>query len=251
MKAFFLALLCYWCIGHAQGRRKTPLKPLAELLLAPAGNLHSTIPGQTERERSHRTVTMQKKKKMKGRQREEGPKPFDIKDMAGISAPFGFFDPLGFSNGKSEGKIRFYRESELKHGRVAMLASIGFLVAEQFHPLFGGRIDVPSFRAVQELPQEYIPRALFVMGLVEVLSIFTFNSPFPGATPYGNELWTIRSDYEPGDFGFDPLLYKPKTPEEYKIRCTQELNNGRTAMLAMAVMVLKELITQEKLFDFS
>jgi hypothetical protein len=250
MKAYFLALLCCWGIGHAQGRSKAPLKPLAELLLGQhPGNLHSAIPGQTERARSHRTVTMQKKKKKK--QQAAPPKKFDVKDLAGVSAPFGFFDPLGFSKGKSEGKIRFYRESELKHGRVAMLASIGFLVHEQFHPMFGGRIDVPSFRAVQEINPDLVWRAGFIMGLAEIVSIFTFNSPFPGATPYGNELWTIRSDYEPGDFGFDPLLYKPKEPENYKNRCTQELNNGRLAMLAWVGMVVQELVTQEKLFDFS
>ena len=39
-------------------------------------------------------------------------------------------------------QVKFYREVELKHGRVAMLASLGFLVGEQFHPLFGGQINV-------------------------------------------------------------------------------------------------------------
>ena len=42
----------------------------------------------------------------------------------------------------AQGKIRFYREVELKHGRVAMLASLGFLVGESgFTPLFEGKID--------------------------------------------------------------------------------------------------------------
>merc|ERR1719460_851933 len=60
------------------------------------------------------------------------------------------WDPLGFCSGDvTEGKIRFYREVELKHCRVAMLAALGFPVAEQFHPLFGGDIDAPSFTAFQ------------------------------------------------------------------------------------------------------
>merc|ERR1711924_442949 len=61
--------------------------------------------------------------------------------LAGITAPMGFFDPLGFSTsltGKGAGaKLPFYREVEIKHGRIAMLASLGMLVGEQFHPLFG------------------------------------------------------------------------------------------------------------------
>lgn len=66
--------------------------------------------------------------------------PFDpvtfAKTLPGVTGPLGFFDPLNFCEGASEGKVRFYREVELKHGRVAMLAAVGFLVAEQFHPLF-------------------------------------------------------------------------------------------------------------------
>merc|ERR1711985_9805 len=65
----------------------------------------------------------------------------------------GFWDPAGFCSGDvTEGKIRFYREVELKHCRVAMLASLGFLVGERFHPLWGGDIDVPSYLAFQQTP---------------------------------------------------------------------------------------------------
>lgn len=47
-------------------------------------------------------------------------------DMVGASAPLGFFDPMGFSKGPAE-RLNAYRESELKHGRTAMLAVVGFL----------------------------------------------------------------------------------------------------------------------------
>merc|ERR1712178_114982 len=71
--------------------------------------------------------------------------------LAGITR-LGYFDPLGFSTGISGGKLLFYREVELKHGRVAMLASLGILVQEQFHPLFGGDIDVPAYIAFEQTP---------------------------------------------------------------------------------------------------
>ena len=89
---------------------------------------------------------------------EPEPPKFNVKEMAGITDPLGFFDPAGFATDASEGKIRFYREVELKHGRVAMLASLGFLVAENFHPLFGGSIDVPSYIAFQETPYAHRTR---------------------------------------------------------------------------------------------
>merc|ERR1719439_39910 len=116
---------------------------------------------------------------------------FDYKSMPGVTAPLGFFDPLNFCGEASEGKIKFYREVELKHGRVAMLASLGFLVAEQFHPLFGGTIDVPSYIAFQETPlQTFWPAVVLFISILEVFSVFSFN------TPFGGEPWTIRSDYE-------------------------------------------------------
>ena len=76
---------------------------------------------------------------------------FNVRDMPGVVAPLGFFDPLGFTEGISVGRAKFLREVEIKHGRVAMLASVGFVVGEQVHPLWGGAIDVPSYIAFQEV----------------------------------------------------------------------------------------------------
>merc|ERR1719353_756128 len=74
------------------------------------------------------------------------PRAWDIAlDMpAGVSAPFGYFDPAGLGKKVTEKRAKYFRECELKHGRVAMLAAFGFPVAEHFQPLFGGNIDVPS-----------------------------------------------------------------------------------------------------------
>merc|ERR1712118_416490 len=101
---------------------------------------------------------------------------FDVRSMPGVTAPLGFFDPLNFCGDASEGKIKFYREAEIKHGRVAMLASVGFVVGESFHPMWGGNIDVPSYIAFQETPlQSGLPAVAFLIAIHEVLSIFTFN----------------------------------------------------------------------------
>ena len=50
----------------------------------------------------------------------------------------GEFDPLGFMEGKDKLEVYRLREAELAHGRVSMLASLGFIVQEKFHPLFSG-----------------------------------------------------------------------------------------------------------------
>ena len=50
---------------------------------------------------------------------------FDPKSQVGITAPLGFFDPLGFATGCGEDQFKLYQEAETKHGRVAMLAFVG------------------------------------------------------------------------------------------------------------------------------
>ena len=47
--------------------------------------------------------------------------------LPGSLAPLGDFDPLGFSQGKSLEQMTSYREAELKHGRIAMAATLGWI----------------------------------------------------------------------------------------------------------------------------
>lgn len=52
----------------------------------------------------------------------------------------------------------------------------------------------------------------------------------------------LREDYEPGNFGFDPLGLMPKDEAGRNMRMTQELNNGRLAMLATIGVWAQELV---------
>jgi len=163
--------------------------------------------------------------------------------LAGITAPLGYFDPLGFTTYHSGGKMLFYREVELKHGRVAMLASLGLLVGEQYHPLFGGDVDVPSYIAFQQTPLEnFWPAVVAAIAIPEIFSVLQFQDPSKGET------WAMKEDHMPGDLGFDPLGLKPTDPKEFKTMQTKELNNGRLAMIAAAGMIAQEIATGQKLF---
>jgi len=169
------------------------------------------------------------------------------REMAGVTAPMDFFDPLGFTTDCSEGKLLFYREVELKHGRVCMLASLGILVGENFHPLFGGNIDAPAYVAFQQTPLEtFWPAVIAAIAIPEIFSVFSFNPPDDGGK--GFEWWTMKTDRAPGDLGFDPLGLKPSDPAEFKELQTKELNNGRLAMIAAAGMIAQELASGQKLF---
>ena len=51
-----------------------------------------------------------------------------IDDMAGSTMPFKAFDPLGLATLGSDETLAWFRAAELKHSRVAMLATTGYLV---------------------------------------------------------------------------------------------------------------------------
>ncbi|CAM9422516.1 unnamed protein product [Scytosiphon promiscuus] len=160
-------------------------------------------------------------------------------------APFGdgkIFDPLGLSDGAAPGDIKKWREAEIKHGRVAMLASLGVLVAEQFHPLFMGPDYIgPAVDHFQEITAKY-PEfwvfSLLGMAFVEYKSISTAFAEPDAVTGEGG----LKEDYSPGDLGFDPLGIKPKTEADLETMQTKELNNGRLAMIGIAGMLVQELV---------
>jgi len=169
----------------------------------------------------------------------------NAKEMPGVTAPLGFFDPLGFSTDCEAGRLLFFREVELKHGRVGMLASLGFIVGENFHPLFGGNIDVPSYIAFQQTPlQTFWIAVALAIGVLELESINSFQP----ALKSDDQIYKIRTDRVPGDLGFDPLGMKPKDDKGLLELQNKELNNGRLAMLAAAGMIAQELATGKKLF---
>jgi len=58
----------------------------------------------------------------------------------------------------------------------------------------------------------------------------------------------LRSDYTPGDIGFDPLGLKPDNFEEFSEMNTKELQHGRLAMLGIAGIVAQELVNSKEIF---
>jgi len=177
-----------------------------------------------------------------------------VTEWAGATAPFGFFDPLGLSKDVDAGRLAFYREAEIKHGRVAMLASVGFLFQEHFHFESGpfGGIDSPSYVSFEQPPLAgglWFGLALMA-GNVEYLSVDTFEPLLEGgiiAEQNEDKLFRIKADHKAGDLGFDPLGLKPTSEAELKTMATKELNNGRLAMIGMAGMVAQELVTHAKI----
>jgi hypothetical protein len=165
--------------------------------------------------------------------------------LPGSVAPLGQFDPLGFTKDKSVGDIKKLREAEVTHGRVGMLAVLGYLVGENFHPLFNGAVTGPANSHLAQV-QEIAP--FFFAALVAFILPAELGRANTGWKSPTEETFALREKYYPGDIGFDPLGLKPTSAKDFAQIQTKELNNGRLAMLAAIGMIGQELVTGKTLF---
>merc|ERR1712094_79371 len=143
-----------------------------------------------------------------------------FKDMGGAygwAAEKGLAYSFGkpFSQEKFPDLVNWVQEAEIKHARVAMLAAIGYPVAEGFHPLRGGSLNESA---------SYISD---MEGTAEEGRYYAFNEQRGVA----------------GDIGFDPLGFASKGDLR-----GEELIVGRIAMLGIFGMVAQELNTAGYLF---
>ncbi|KAL7559623.1 hypothetical protein ACA910_008384 [Epithemia clementina (nom. ined.)] len=171
--------------------------------------------------------------------------------LPGSLDPVPDFDPLNFAETADLNLMKQYREAELQHGRVAMLAVIGFLVTEEpieFHPLFeAGNKDIGP--AIRHLDEVRAVAPIFFEILAVVIGALEFNRALIGWTkPTGENKPALNEDYFPGDVGFDPLGLRPSDPTEFLELHTKELQNGRLAMLGAAGIVAQELVNGKEIF---
>jgi hypothetical protein len=151
-----------------------------------------------------------------------------LEELGGATAPAKNFDPLRLSQLGDESTLAWFRAAELKHSRVAMLATTGYLVqASGFH--FPGMLssDV-SFESLSSMNPfdawDAVPDAgkAQIIGTIFVAELQTESK----GTHYtkGGDLPQIVFP------SFDFSNVEPEIIE--KKRC-RELNNGRLAMIAI------------------
>jgi len=135
------------------------------------------------------------------------------------------FDPVGFTELFD---IRWLREAEVKHCRVAMLAFVGFLFTDFYHLPGFDYTTVAAHDA--SVASGAMSQLLLWIGLVEVISAIATLQMLDG------------SGREPGDFGFDPIGFS-NDPEVKKDLQMKELANGRLAMFAFGGAVTQAVLT--------
>ncbi|BDA47280.1 Light-harvesting complex stress-related protein 1, chloroplastic [Coccomyxa sp. Obi] len=175
------------------------------------------------------------------------------KTLPGISQPFPeIFDPANLlSNATSIQEVRRWRESEITHGRVAMLAALGWIVGEfvadkKLLVNADGRIGGPAIDQFQQVEAKgaiFWEPLVFAIGLAEAWRIGV-----GWANPTSDKFNQLRDDYNMGEIGFDPLGLCPTDPKEKYDLQTKELNNGRLAMIGIAGFVAQELVKKQEIF---
>lgn len=121
---------------------------------------------------------------------------------------------------------------EIKHSRIAMLATLGFVVTE-FVTLPGSIHQVGSVAAHDTaVANGSMFQILTLIAALEFIGVVALKQTLDG------------SGRKPGEFGFDPANFtKGKSTSEIAKLEAQELENGRTAMLAISGLVTAAVAT--------
>ena len=152
-----------------------------------------------------------------------------FEDELGVQAPVGFWDPVGYTRDGNMETFKRRRETEIKHGRVAMYATMGYIVPEYFKwpgylsPSMGLKFsDVPNgLAAITKVPGNGWAQIVAFAGYYE-LFVYKFNGT-------------------PGDYGWKVLT--SADPETKKRKLSAELANGRLAMMAIIGMFFQDGLT--------
>ena len=164
--------------------------------------------------------------------------------LPGASAPLGYFDPLGFCNGRNLEGVKRFREAEVMHGRVAMMATVGYLIGESTPTITYG-MNVHHTIANNQIPE--VPGTVLFPFFLAINIAEALRASRGWVEPGLGPLFTLRDNYYPGDLGL--TLFKPKDAEGFANMQTKELNNGRLAMLAAAGMCVQEQINGKGILE--
>lgn len=166
--------------------------------------------------------------------------------LPGATAPLGFFDPVGFTKDMDLNGVKRFREAEVMHGRVAMMATIGYIIGESTPTITYG-MNLHHTIANNQIPE--VPGTVLFPFFLAINITEAIRASIGWVEPGLGPLFTLRENYYPGDIRFDPLGLKPKDGKEFAIMQSKELNNGRLAMIAAAGMCVQEQVNGQGILE--
>lgn len=149
------------------------------------------------------------------------------------------YSPFGFA-GADKATLLQMREAEVKHARLAMLAVVGWPIAEL--------LDKPiadAFGLQTALTRAGSSPSLLNGGLAKIdVAYWVAVVALAGVVEL--EIMKVKDDkgkaYQVGDVGFDPLGFFPTDAKAQKEMMTKELKHGRIAMMAILGFVVQEAL---------
>merc|ERR1719453_2009763 len=149
------------------------------------------------------------------------------------------FDPYNLATMGSSETLAFFRHAELKHGRVAMAAMVGFLFHIN-HIHFPGMLSPTfgvSFESLSNMGPFDAWNSIPLLGQIQILwTIAGLEHASECLDPAGH----YTKGGEPGNLKFlkkfwdTPGFTKRLTPEQLAKKRVTELKNGRLAMIGIA-----------------
>lgn len=168
-----------------------------------------------------------------------------------LAGDFGF-DPLNLASSKEE--LIYYREAEIKHSRLAMLAAVGWPISEIFEKniVQGALLDqddrVPSVLngGLEKTPWQFWVGSLLFASALELYGIKLKYDHFDS---FSTNRQQVSDKYIPGDFKFDPLSLYPTDEENRKRVQLSEIMHGRIAMVAVTGFAVQEAVLHQGVID--
>lgn len=151
------------------------------------------------------------------------------------------FDP--FNLGSNPSTLLKYRNSELKHSRLAMLAAVGWPLAELFHSDLAGTWHLPNALNVNDRVPSILNGGLGHVSPIFWIVAVTAAAIVEASTGFAGEIQSANLGFDPFHLGGSPGTKRNEFMEE------SELFNGRLAMLAITGFAIQEWVTGNSVVD--
>ena len=149
------------------------------------------------------------------------------------------YSPFGLA-GEDEKSLLNMREAEIKHSRLAMLAVVGWPLAELFDKPLADAVGLPTLLTktgaspsllnggLDKIAVSYWVAIVSLAGIIEIENMKMKDEK--------------AKNYVAGDCNFDPLNFFPQDKKGQLDMQTKEIKHGRIAMMGILGFAVQEFV---------